>query len=316
MSDTNPNPTRTVLVAAQAAPERRRVDETGGDPANRGMSWITGRARVIELLRDAINARNAQLQIDGSRHTIRIQLDSVRIGATRSLSGAIALECRPEIGDFVNEPWSVGGGANIWFADATGIYSFRVKIVGGTRTSLMVNQPACIVRFCRRSERRFIVPVGELPRIALPLADGTWWEGTGVRDLSTGGLRVALPADVHLPLGRATRLGLGLHPQRFLEMVVVARHLQSDDTTGLVLYGMEFVDPSSVARMAISRFTSRLAEDPITDDALGLPALPAPVALHLCTARHDGLMGNGMSQPARAPTQAPHELPAHIIMHR
>jgi hypothetical protein len=163
----------TVLVAPQMVPERRLVDEHGGDPNTRGMSWITGRARIIEILRDAIHARNTQLQIDGSKHTIRIHLDAVRIGATRSLSGAIALECRPEIGDFVNEPWAVGGGANVWFADATGIYSFRVKIVGGTKTSLMINQPASVVRYCRRTERRFSVPTGELPRVALPLTDGT-----------------------------------------------------------------------------------------------------------------------------------------------
>jgi hypothetical protein len=310
---------RTVLVAAAPAPERRLVDEHGADPNTRGMSWITGRARIIEILRDAIHARNTQLQIDGSRHTIRIHLDSVRVGATRSLSGAIALECRPEIGDFVNEPWAVGGGANIWFADATGIYSFRVKIVGGTRTSLMVNQPASVVRYCRRTERRFIVPGGELPRVALPLTDGTWWEGTGVRDLSTGGLRLALPPDVQLPLGRATRLGLGLHPQRFLEMTAVARHMQSDENNGLVLYGLEFVEPSSVARMAIARFTGRLTEDPMPDDEMGLPGLPPAVALQLKTARHDGLAGGVAVGPAPVPStavQAPRQLPTHIVMHR
>ena len=41
MSDTHPTPTRTVLVSAQSAPERRRVDETGGDPANRLVVFST-----------------------------------------------------------------------------------------------------------------------------------------------------------------------------------------------------------------------------------------------------------------------------------
>lgn len=312
-----PQPIRSVLVAAQAAPEKRRVEDGGGDPANRNMSWITGRARVIELLREAIQARNTQLQIDGSRTILRVQLDAVRIGAARSLSGAIALECRPEYGDFVNEPWSVNGSANIWFADDTGIYSFTVKIVGGTRHSLMVAQPTSIVRFCRREERRFVVPPGELPRVALPLTDGTWWEGTGVRDLSTCGLKLALPADVVLALGRPTRLGLGLHPKRFLELTAVARHLQPEDQTGMVLYGLEFIDPSGVARMAIARFTGRLVEEAPAQGTLGLPSLPGSVALHLRTARHDGLTASAASAlPQARPQPAPQAVPNRVVIHR
>lgn len=307
---------RTVLVAAVPPPARRTVDEKSADPAGRGMSWITGRVRIMEILRDALESRNAQLQLDGAQKTLRVRLDSFRVGAMRSLSGAIALECRPEAGDWVNEPWTVGGGANIWFADSTGIYSFRVKIIGGSRTSLMVNQPTCVVRYCRRTERRCLVPSGELPRVALPLTDGTWWEGTGVVDLSTGGMRLALPADLQLPLNRATRMGLGLHPQRFLEMTAVARYVETDESGEKRLYGVEFEEPSSVARMAIARFTARLGDVAQPEDTYGLPTLPAPVAFQLETARHEGLNVAAPIPTARPIPQASKPLPMHTVLHR
>ena len=316
MSEPTKTPSRTILVAAAVPVVRRSGEHASADPSNRGMSWITGRPRIIEILRDALDSPNTQLQLDGSKRTIRIRLDSVRIGATRSLSGAIALECRPEVGDFVQEPWSVGCRATIWFADSTGIYSFQVKVIGGTRVSLMVNQPACVVRYCRRTERRYLVPGGELPRVALPLTDGTWWEGTGVRDLSTSGMRLSLPDDLEFPLGRATRLGLGLHPQRFLELTAVARHVAAEPQGRTILYGLEFEEPSSVARIAISRFTARLTEDAQQDDSYGLPSLPPSVAFQLKTARHDGLNASAPVGPARTAPQPAGPVPTHVILHR
>jgi hypothetical protein len=94
--------------------------------------------------------------------------------------------------------------------------------------------------------------------------------------------------------------------------------MQSDENNGLVLYGLEFVEPSSVARMAIARFTGRLTEDPMPNDEMGLPGLPPPVALQLKTARHDGLTGGVAVSPAptRTAVQAPRQLPTHIVMHR
>lgn len=103
--DTENDQTRhTVLVAEQVVPERQFADKHSADPNARGISWITGRARITEILRDACHSRNTRIQVEGSKNAFAIHLDAVRVGAAGSMSGAVALECSTITGDFVDGP--------------------------------------------------------------------------------------------------------------------------------------------------------------------------------------------------------------------
>lgn len=229
--------------------------ETGPGTVTR--TPITAPDRIVEALCAAMFAPDAVLHFAGAKAPHRVTLEAVTAGprATR------VLRCKPRDGEFDTFFLKPGQAAELRFTDEPGLHRFETQVLAGHPFAVLCAWPVAGERRCRRHAARTRVPGGAAyPRVRLPLTDGACWEGADVRDVSRGGLRLALPPEVMFPLGRPARIELLLGPEQDarLELLGVARNLTCDDATGQMVYGVEFLAPALDAEMALECFAAAL----------------------------------------------------------
>jgi hypothetical protein len=220
--------------------------ETGGTTMHR--TPITAPDRIVEALCAAMFAPDAVLRFPGTKTGHRVTLEAVTAGA----HAIRVLRCKPRDGEFDPFFLKPGQSVELTFTDEPGLHRFETQVLAGHPFAVLCAWPVSGERRCRRHAPRTRVSAGRnAPRIRLPLTDGAFWDGAEVRDLSRGGLRLAVPPEVMFPLGRPARITLTLYGGADLELLAVARNLTCDDASGLMLYGLELLAPSVEAEAAL-----------------------------------------------------------------
>lgn len=256
MSTENNPEVRTVLVGEPGRPSRPGRPGRDAGRAEPQTVWLTARDRIDEALQIARNSPTAWLGVPGAEVAVRAVFE-ILAGAPRS---ARTLVVRPKCHLFDAQLCQPGATVAGRFSDVSGVYDFQTQVIGARGGVVLLAAPVRIGRLSRRAVPRCMVPAERGVVVRLPLTDGTVWETAGVRDLSTDGLRIALPTNVHFPLGRPAALGLILHAEHGLALQAVARNISCDDTTGETLYGLELLDAPPQAHRAIERFIGRVQQ--------------------------------------------------------
>jgi hypothetical protein len=286
MSTESPPEVRTVLVGAPGrSPHPGRLDRASSRPEPQTV-WLTASDRIDEALQIARTSPTAWLGMPGAEVAVRAVFE-ILPGSARSARTLIA---RPQCHVFDAQLCQPGATVAVRFSDASGVYDFQTLVLGARGGVVLLASPVRIGRLSRRAVPRCAVPPERGVVVRLPLTDGTIWETSGVRDLSTYGLRIALPTNVHFPLGRPAAMGLILHAEHGLALQAVARNMSCDDSTGETLYGLELLDASAQAHRAIERFIGRVQQAAVGAIPGGPPPyLGAPTAAPGAGRRFGGL---------------------------
>lgn len=255
--------------------------DSAADAGSGRNSWISSRIRVAELVFDATRASSLQLQFDGSKTAVAIQMQQVQTSG----SYAHNLMVKARTANIYDEPWIVGNAVTIWFAKRDGFYAFRAEILAEARGgALVLAMPDGILRHCRRVSVRYRIPSQVALQVAVAAADGTWREAGALNEISTGGLSLALPTGMTVQVGDMVRLGLRLQADRLTEVNALVRHAPSGAVPGENA-GLEFVNISHTTRLTLERYFLKTKAAPLPDIITQrLPALPESVRTQLCQA--------------------------------
>ncbi len=256
------------------------AEEPSAREAHRTMHRIANWTRVLQILRRAAKGARGRILFEEGAEGIEVVFQSLSTMAGDADAGFV-LSLLPEdpSKSFAGLPWSLGKSCAVWFADPTGIHGFRSKVLGGEDEMLLVEQPAYIVRYTRRSCERAEPREGQHPTLVFRLSDGSEWTAhESVVDISCGGLAVRVPVDLEPAVGDRIRFALQLEAsdtRRDVEAIV--RRVANPNREGFVVLGLEFVDLPYPKRVAIERYVEKLLRS--RSDEFLLMATPVPRSL-------------------------------------
>jgi hypothetical protein len=225
---------------------------------------LTSPDRIATALAGAHTCESAVLIGPGTIGGVRVRI---------ACRGGQALEARSRAAALPEAWHEAGRPLTGRFADANGVYTFSTVALGGRGPVVLLARPLTLQRQSRRAVPRHRLPPDHGAHLTLPTEDGAGLADVRIVDLSTDGLRLALPPNVLFPLGRMVRLQLGLRADREFEIDAVALNLVGDDVTGALCYGLVFLGAPERFHRAVERFLARLGA-PEQTDLSTLPHLP------------------------------------------
>lgn len=225
---------------------------------------LTCRERISSVLRCAAACETSLLRGPEATSGLRVRFE---------LLGPNVFGARSRAAD-LPEGWHVAGRSLTGqFSDESGVYTFDSLVLGGRGATILLARPLALQRSSRRSMPRRRLPPDNGIAVVLPAADGGAIDDGRLVDLSVAGLRLALPADVQLPLGRAVRIRLGLRPDRGVEVVAVARNLAAEESRGVLVYGLEIIRAPEWFHHAVEHALTRIVR-PTGVEFAELPHMP------------------------------------------